>query len=74
MSIQNLAVVFGQIVFGQVGRGNINGSMAGHGNGNGRRSISEQGDYPAIFFFSFSTLMFIIATFTGDRDDIKTLL
>jgi len=40
---------------------------------NGRRSISEQGDYLVIFFFSFSTLMFIIATFTDDRDDIEVL-
>jgi len=49
MSIQNLAVIFGQKVFGQVGCGNEYGGTWKWGNG--RRSISEQGDYPVIFFF-----------------------
>jgi len=71
MSIQNLAIVFGQTLFGQVGPGN--GSIAGHGNG-------VMADAPfkkkAIIQLSFLSLdsLFIFAKFAGDRDDIIVLL
>ena len=71
MSIQNLAIVFGQTLFGQVGPGN--GSIAGHGNGV-MADAPFQNKVTIRPYLSVSTHMLIFATFTGDRDDIRTLL
>jgi len=71
MSIQNLVIVFGQTLFGQVGPGN--GSVAEHGNGV-MANTPFQNKVIIWPYLSLSTHIFIFATFTGHRDNIRTLL
>ena len=70
MSIQNLAIVFAQTLWSDETRWWEYGRTWKWGNG--RRSVPEQVDYPAIFF-SLDPL-FIFAAFTGGGDNITILL
>lgn len=74
MSIQNLAIVFGQTLFGQI---SSNGSISGHGNGSMADAAFQNkvGIHAFVFFsgYFFMGVPLGLYTLQGHRDDSRTL-